>query len=452
MFRFLDFGNRNLTVLISLAGGLVTQIVLHDHIDILLRHLLLVGYDYRHLMLAVHINALGQFNRNVAGLANGYLRTLNRTSGVSANHLDRQRPAVTICILITLRNLAVLVGLSVSNGNRNLTGLVGLICCIVIILVGHSDTHTLNGALILYQLYQNSGLVIIVQQSAVRQTDGNAVVLVQHHGRIGNRRFILRIRYRHQITAHNSLALAVSRTAVVDFLDRLRIQLFATLSTLLVLAAFGVRSRLLVDDPVTRLVTGCLGIIGLGGIAAACTGHHGVPHLRTSRLSDFGLIVMAQCLIQNRTAFRAKLRLRTGGRRTGNMTGSSISLDFVLTAANAVIFHHALTGTGRIRHQSALVPAMTERFRVIRCDCTAAAITAMNGLAAIFTGGGNHMVFVLVCQSRSNIFDVPLSANRALTNGIAGIGAGSRNRMGFKLVLTLGRCRFFHFTTARADF
>ena len=75
MFRFLDFGNRNLTVLISLAGGLVTQIVLHDHIDILLRHLLLVGYDYRHLMLAVHINALGQFNRNVAGLANGYLRT-----------------------------------------------------------------------------------------------------------------------------------------------------------------------------------------------------------------------------------------------------------------------------------------------------------------------------------------------------------------------------------------
>lgn len=134
MFRFLDFGNRNLTVLISLAGGLIAQIVLHDHIDILLRHLLRVGYNHRHLMLAVHINALGQFNRNVAGLANGYLRTLNRTSGVSVNHLDRQRPSVTICILITLRNLAILVGLSVFNGNRNLTGLAGLICCIVIIL------------------------------------------------------------------------------------------------------------------------------------------------------------------------------------------------------------------------------------------------------------------------------------------------------------------------------
>lgn len=147
---------------------------------------------------------------------------------------------------------------------------------------------------------------------------------------------------------------------------------------------------------------------------------------------------MAQCLIQNRTAFRAKLRLRTGGRRTGNMTGSSISLDFVLTAANAVIFHHALTGTGRIRHQSTLVPAMAERFRIICYECTAAAIAAMNGLAAIFTGGGNHMVFVLVCQSRSNIFDVPLSANRALTSGIAGIGAGSGNEWVSNLCSPLG--------------
>ena len=94
------------------------------------------------------------------------------------------------------------------------------------------------------KLHGDSGLVCVVQQTAVRQADGNAAVLVEHNGGICDGILGVGIGDGDEITAYDSFALTVCDAAVVDFLDFGGFQLFTAVFTFLMLAAFGIRGRL----------------------------------------------------------------------------------------------------------------------------------------------------------------------------------------------------------------
>ena len=153
--------------------------------------------------------------------------------------------------------------------------------------------HTGNGGLVLDELHRHGGLVGVVQQAAVGQADGDAVVLMERHGSIGNRILGVGIGDGHEITSYNDFTLAVRGAAVVDLLDLCRFQLLAAVLALLVLTARGVRSRLLVDDPVAGFMTGRLGVVSLIAVAAAGAGVGGVTHLGAGGSNHFGLVIVS---------------------------------------------------------------------------------------------------------------------------------------------------------------
>ena len=448
----LHFGDGQLTVFVGLACGRLAEITLDRDIFALLGSLLVVGHDDRHLMLGVQICAVRQLHRDIAGLADGHCTAGDGALRVRADDLDGQRPAVAVRILIASSDLAVLVGLTAAGGDGDLTCLVGLAGGVVVILIRDSDAHVRHSGLVLDKLHGHGGLVGVVQQAAIGQADGDAVVLMERHGSIGNRILGVGIGDGHKVAAHNGLTLAVRGGAVVDFLNGLRLQLFTAHGTLLVLAALGIGGRLLVDDPVAEFMTGRLGIVGLGSVATAGAGVGGVTHLRAGGGGHFGLVIVSQRVFQHRAALGTDLRLGAGGIIARDMTCRLVALDAVIAAAGAAVFHDALAGAGGVGDEGSLIPAMTKRVGVVRHEAAAAAVTAVDGLAAVFAGGGDDMGFVIVRQRRRDVLNVTISTDGALADGITGAGTGGGHGIDLIAVFALGRGSLLHLSAAGTKF
>ena len=447
----LHFGDGQLTVFVGLACGRLTEITLDRNIFALLGSLLVVGDNDRHLMLGVQIRAVRQLHRDIAGLADGHCTAGDGALRVRADDLDGQRPAIAVRILIASSDLAVLVGLTAAGGDGDLTCLVGLAGGVVVILIRDRNAHTGNGTLVLDKLHGHGGLVGVVQQAAVRQADGDAVILVERNCGVCHRIFGVGIRDGHKVAAYNGFTLTVRGGAVVDLLDGLCLQLFATHGTFLVLAALGIGGRLLVNDPVAGFMTGRLGVIGFGGIAAAGAGVGGVTHLGAGGGGHFGLVIMSQRVFQHRAALGTELRLGAGGIIAGNMTCRLITLDAMIAAAGAAVFHDSLTGAGGVGNEGTLIPAMAECVSVVRDEAASAAIAAVDGLAAALTGRGDDMGFVVMGQNGSDVLDMAVAANGALADGVARVGAGGGHGVGLIDMLAPGRGGLLHLAAAGAE-
>ena len=447
----LHFGDGQLTVFVGLACGRLTEITLDRNIFALLGSLLVVGHNDRHLMLGVQICAVRQLHRDIAGLADGHCTAGDGALRVRADDLDGQRPAVAVRILIASSDLAVLVGLTAAGGDGDLTCLVRLIGSIIVILVCNGNAHIRHSGLVLDKLHGHGGLVGIVQQAAVRQADGDAVILVERdsgvcHGILG-----IGIRDGHKVAAHNGLTLTVRGGAVVDLFNGLRLQLFTAHSTLLVLAALGIGGRLLVNDPVAGFMTDRLGVIGLVCIAATGAGVGGVTHLRAGGCGHFGLVIVSQRVFQHRATLGTELRLGAGGIIARNMTCRLVALDAVIAAAGAAVFHHALAGAGGVGDEGSLIPAMAQGVRIVCDKGTAAAIAAVDGLAAALTGRGDYMGFVVMGQNGSDVLNVTIATNGALADGITGAGTGGGHGIDLIAVFALGRGGLLHLSAAGAE-
>ena len=85
---FFDFGDSQFAVLVGFAFFCLVQIAFNSNGFILLRVLLMVCDNDRHPMLGVHIRAIGQFHGEIAGLADGNIRTGDGALGVCADNLD----------------------------------------------------------------------------------------------------------------------------------------------------------------------------------------------------------------------------------------------------------------------------------------------------------------------------------------------------------------------------
>ena len=447
----LHFGDGQLTVFVGLALFRLVQISLDGDVLILLRVLLVVGHDDGNAMILVHIRAIGQLHGDAASLADRNFRTSNGTAGICADNLDGQRPAVTVRILIAAGDLAVLVGLTAAGGDGDLTCLVGFVGCVVIVLIRDVNAHVLHSALILDELHGDGGLVCVVQQTAVRQADGNAAVLVECNGGICDGILGVGIGDGHEIAAHNGFTLAVRGAAVVDLLDFSRFQFLAAVFAFLMLAARGIRGRLLVDDPIAGLVTDRLSVIALVGISATGAGVGGVTHLRAGGSRYFALVVVTKRLCQHSTALGAKLGFRAGRRRTRHMACRLVAFNAVIAAAGTAVFHDALTGAGGIGNKGALIPTMAECVSVVRHEAAAAAVAAMDGLATVLASGGNHMGFIIVREHRGDVLNVAVAANGAFTDGMTGCRASRRNGIGFVLMFALGCGGLLHLTAAGAQ-
>ena len=59
----------------------------------------------------------------------------------------------------------------------------------------------------------------------------------------------------------------------------------------------------------------------------------------------------------------------------------------MIAAAGAAVLHDPLAGAGGIGNKGSLIPAMTKRVGVVCDEAAAAAVTAVDGLAAVFAGG-----------------------------------------------------------------
>ena len=161
---------------------------------------------------------------------------------------------------------------------------------------------------------------------------------------------------------------------------------------------------------------------------------------------------MTKRLCQHSAALGAELRLGAGGSVAGNMTCRLVALDAMIAAAGAAVFHHALAGAGGVGDERTLVPAMTKRVGVVRDEAAAAAVAAVDGLAAVFAGSGDHMGFVIMGQNRSDVLNVTISANGAFPDGVAGAGTGGGHGIDLIAVFALGRCRLLHLAAAGAQF
>ena len=448
----LHFGDGQLTVFVGLALFRLVQIALDGDVLILLRVLLMAGDNDRHLMLGVHVCTVRQHHCDVAGLSDRNITAGDGTLGICMDDLDGQCPAVAVRILIAAGDLAVLVGLTAAGGNSDLTRLVRFVCGIVVVLVRDNNAHVRHSGLVLDKLHGHGRLVGVVQQAAVRQTDGAAVILVECNGGIRHRIFGVGIGDGHKVSAHNGFALAVRGAAVVDFLDFCRFQLLATVLALLVLAARSVGGRLLVDDPVAGFMTGRLGVIGLGSISAAGAGVGGITHLGAGGGGHFRLVIVSQRVFQHRAALGTKLRLGAGSRSAGDVTIRGVGIQTVVATAGAVVFHHALAGAGGVGDEGSLVPAMTECIGVVCDETAAAAVAAVDGLAAGFAGSGDDMGFVIVRQRRRDVLNVTIPADGALADGVAGTGAGGSHGVGLIGMLALGGGRLLHLAAAGTQF
>ena len=448
----LHFGDGQLTVFVGLAYGRLTQITLDRDIFPLLGSLLVVGHDDRHLMLGVQICAVRQLHRDIAGLADGHCTAGDGALRVRADDLDGQRPAVAVRVLIASSDLAVLVGLTAAGGDGDLTCLVGLAGGVVVILIRDSDAHVRHSGLVLDKLHGHGRLVGVVQQAAVRQADGDAVILVERNCGVCHRIFGVGIGDGHKITAYNGFTLAVRGAAVVDFLDLCRFQLLAAVLALLVLAARSVGGRLLVDDPVAGFMTGRLGIVGLGSVATAGAGVGGVSHLRAGGGSHFGLVIVSQRIFQHRAAAGAELGFRAGSRSAGDVSIRRVGIQTVVATAGAAVFHDPLAGAGGVGNKGSLIPAMTKRVGVVCDEAAAAAVTAVDGLAAVFAGSGDDMGFVIVRQRRRDVLNVTIPTGGALADGITGAGTGGSHGVDLIAVFALGRGGLLHLSAAGAQF
>ena len=255
----------------------------------------------------------------------------------------------------------------------------------------------------------------------------------------------------HKVAAYNGLTLAVRGAAVVDFLDFGGFQLLSAVLALLVLAARSVGGRLLVDDPVAGFMTGRLGIVGLVCIAATGASVGGVTHLRAGGCGHFGLVIVSQRVFQHRATLGTELRLGAGGIIARNMTCRLVALDAVIAAAGAAVFHHALAGAGGVGDEGSLIPAMTERIGVVCDEAAAAAVTAVDGLAAVFAGSGDDMGFVIVRQRRRDVLNVTIPTDGALADSITGAGTGGSHGIDLIAVFALGRGGLLHLSAAGAE-
>ena len=412
----------------------------------------MVGHNDRHLMLGVQICAVRQLHRDIAGLADGHCTAGDGALRVRADDLDGQRPAVAVRVLIASSDLAVLVGLTAAGGDGDLTCLVGLACGIVIVLIRDGNTHVRHSGLVLDKLHGHGGLVGIVQQAAVRQADGDAVILVERdsgvcHGILG-----IGIRDGHKVAAHNGFTLTVRGGAVVDLFNGLRLQLFTAHGTLLVLAALGIGGRLLVDDPVAGLMTGRLGVVALVAVATAGAGVGGVTHLGAGGSSHFGLVIVSQGLFQHSAAAGAELGFRAGSRSAGDVAIRGVGIQTVVATAGAAVFHDALAGAGGVGNKGSLIPAMAQRVSVVRHEAAAAAVTAVDGLAAVLAGSGDDMGFVIVRQRRRDVLNVTIPTGGALADGIARAGTGGSHGVDLIAVFALGCGGLLHLSAAGAQF
>ena len=447
----LHFGDGQLTVFVGLACGRLTQITLDRNIFALLGSLLVVGHDDRHLMLGVQICAVRQLHRDIAGLADGHCTAGDGALRVRADDLDGQRPAVAVRVLIASSDLAVLVGLTAAGRNGDLTCLVGLAGGVVVILIRDSNAHVRHSGLVLDKLHGHGGLVGVVQQAAIGQADGDAVILVERNGGVCHGIFGIGIRDGHKITAYNGFTLTVRGGAVVDLFNGLRLQLFTAHGTLLVLAALGIGGRLLVDDPVAGLMTGRLGVVALVAVATAGAGVGGVTHLGAGGSSHFGLVIVSQRVFQHCAALGTELRLGAGGIIAGDMTCRLVALDAVIAAAGAAVFHDPLAGAGGVGNKGSLIPAMAQGVRIVCDKGTAAAIAAVDGLAAALTGRGDYMGLVIVRQRRCDVLNVTIPTDGALADGITGAGTGGSHGIDLIAVFALGRGGLLHFAAAGAQ-
>ena len=256
----------------------------------------------------------------------------------------------------------------------------------------------------------------------------------------------------HKVAAYNGFTLTVRGGAVVDLLDGLCLQLFAAHGTFLVLAALGIGGRLLVDDPVAGFMTGRLGIVGLGSVATACAGVGGVTHLGAGGGGHFGLVIVSQRVFQHRATLGTELRLGAGGIIARNMTCRLVALDAVIAAAGAAVFHDPLAGAGGVGDEGSLIPAMTKRVGVVCDEAAAAAVTAVDGLAAVFAGSGDDMGFVIMRQRRCDVLNVTIPTDGALADGITGAGTGGSHGIDLIAVFALGRGGLLHLSAAGAQF
>src|SRR5699024_10713856 len=136
-------------------------------------------------------------------------------------------------------------------------------------------------------LDKDGGLVVIVQQAARGQPDGQGLIRAERDGGPGYGIFGIGVADRHQIPTHNGLAVFICSGLIVDFFNRLFLQRFAAGGTLLMAGALAVGGGLLVHDPVAGGVAGGIGIGPIVGIAAAGAGVGGVAHALAGGGSHF---------------------------------------------------------------------------------------------------------------------------------------------------------------------
>ena len=410
----------------------------------------MVGDGNRHTVVFIQIRAIRQFDRNIAGLADGDLRVGDGASGIGMLHLDGQRPTVAVRILIASSDLTVLIGLAAAGGNGDLARDAGFTGGVVIILVCNGNAHARYSALVLDQLHGDGGLICVVQQAAIRQADGDRIILVECHGGVCYGILGVGIGDGHKVAAHNGLTLTVRGGAVVDLFNGLCLQLFATYGTFLVLAALRVGGRLLVNDPVAGLMTGRLGVVALVGITAPGAGVGGIAHLRAGGSSHFALVIMSQGLFQHSAAAGAEPGFRAGSRSARDVSIRGVGIQTVVAAAGAAVFHDPLAGAGGVGNKGSFIPAMAQGVRIVCDKGTAASIAAMDGLSLCIAGSLDHMSLVIMRNGGSNVLDMAVTANGAFPDGIAGAGTGGGHGIDLIAVFALGRGGLLHLSAAGA--
>ena len=160
---------------------------------------------------------------------------------------------------------------------------------------------------------------------------------------------------------------------------------------------------------------------------------------------------MSQRVFQHRATLGTELRLGAGGIIARNMTCRLVALDAVIAAAGAAVFHHALAGAGGVGDEGSLIPAMAQGVRIVCDKGTAAAIAAVDGLAAALTGRGDYMGFVVMGQNGSDVLNVTIATNGALADGITGAGTGGGHGIDLIAVFALGRGGLLHLSAAGAE-
>ena len=128
-----------------------------------------------------------------------------------------------------------------------------------------------------------------------------------------------------------------------------------------------------------------------------------------------------------------------------------VGIQTVVATAGAAIFHDPLAGAGGVGNKGSLIPAMAQGVRIVCDKGTAAAIAAVDGLAAALTGRGDYMGFVVMGQNRSDVLNVTIPTDGALADGITGAGTGGGHGIDLIAVFALGRGGLLHLSAAGAE-